>query len=47
MKPFCAAIPLATTLQAGPIVLVAFSTTITRSGYINGGFEPLGPPLGW
>lgn len=43
MKRLCYALLLATTLQAGPIVLVTFTTTITRSGYINGGFEPLDP----
>ncbi len=43
MKQLCLALLVAVNMQAGPIVLVTFTTTITRSGYINGGFEPLDP----
>jgi hypothetical protein len=43
MRQICAALILAASLEAGPIVLITYSATITRSGYINGGGETLDP----
>lgn len=43
MRTLPAVVLLAASVHAGPNVLITFSTTITRSGYINGVFEELDP----